>query len=56
MQAGIKGTIDEEIWDVIYYALALANVYDIDPERAIAEKEELNRQKYGDMIKFEPGY
>ena len=26
----ISGTIDEELWDVIYYALAIANIYDID--------------------------
>ena len=26
----IKGTIDEEIWDVIYYALVIANCYGID--------------------------
>ena len=31
----IKGTIDEEIWDVIYYALAIANCYDIDVESVI---------------------
>ena len=29
----IKGTIDEELWDVIYYALAIANLYDIDIEQ-----------------------
>ena len=28
----IKGTKEEEIWDVIYYALAIANCYDIDLE------------------------
>ena len=26
----IKGTIDEDLWDVIYYAIAIANIYDID--------------------------
>ena len=31
----IKGTIDEELWDVIYYALAIANCYDIDMEKQI---------------------
>ena len=29
----IKGTIDEELWDVIYYAIAIANIYDIDLEQ-----------------------
>ena len=51
----IKGTIDEEVWDVIYYAIALANCYDIDLEKAIAEKEELNRIKYGRKTGFETG-
>ena len=31
----IKGTIDEELWDVIYYAIAIANIYDIDLEQII---------------------
>lgn len=38
----IKGTIDEEIWDVIYYALAIANCYDIDVENTIKVKEKIN--------------
>ncbi|MDE5996386.1 MAG: hypothetical protein K2G56_05655 [Eubacterium sp.] len=49
----IKGTIDEEIWDVIYYALAIANCYDIDIESAIKVKEEINNQKYNTGIEFE---
>lgn len=51
----VKGTIDEEIWDVVYYAIALANCYGIDLEDAIREKEELNRTKYGSEIVFETG-
>lgn len=49
----IKGTIDEEIWDVIYYALAIANCYDIDVENEIKIKEEINNQKYNTGIVFE---
>lgn len=49
----IKGTIDEEIWDIIYYALAIANCYDIDLEKVMKEKEELNRIKYNSDIVFE---
>ena len=49
----IKGTIDEELWDVIYYAIALANCYGIDLEKAITLKERLNNEKYGDARKFE---
>ena len=49
----IKGTVDEELWDVVYYALALANCYDIDLEKIIPMKEKLNNEKYGNTIKFE---
>ena len=42
----IKGTKEEEIWDVIYYALAIANCYDIDLEKWIPVKEDLNNKKY----------
>lgn len=49
----IKGTIDEEIWDVIYYALAIANCYDIDVESVIKIKEEINNKKYNTGIIFE---
>jgi NTP pyrophosphatase (non-canonical NTP hydrolase) len=52
--AQIKGTIDEELWDVIYYALALANCYDIDLERAIKLKEDINNVKYKTGISFDP--
>ena len=51
----IKGTIDEELWDVIYYAIAIANCYDIDLESAIREKEAINRLKYSSVVTFEPG-
>ena len=49
----LKGSIDEEVWDVIYYAIALANLYDVDLESVIAEKEELNRVKYNHPVRFE---
>lgn len=42
----IKGTIEEELYDVLYYILAIANIYDIDMEECIFLKEELNRVKY----------
>ncbi len=51
----LKGTIDEELWDVIYYAIALANCYDVDLERVISEKEDMNREKYGHAIRFKSG-
>jgi len=49
----IKGTIEEELWDVMYYAIAIANCYDIDLERVIPLKEALNNEKYCDSVKFE---
>lgn len=44
---GIKGTIEEELYDVLYYVLALANVYDIDLEECFHLKEKINDKKYG---------
>ena len=41
-----KGSIEEEIYDVIYYALAIANCYDIDVTKWIFVKEQINDEKY----------
>ena len=49
----IKGTIDEELWDVIYYSLAIANLYDIDLEQVIKAKEAINQIKYPSTVLFE---
>lgn len=46
-QNNIKGTIEEELYDVLYYVLALANAYDIDIEECIHLKEKINQEKYG---------
>ena len=51
----IKGTVDEELWDVIYYALAIANIYDIDIEHVIKVKSEINESRYPSKIRFEEG-
>ncbi len=51
--APLKGTIDEELWDVMYYVIALANCYDIDLETVIKEKEAINNTKYNTGIVFE---
>jgi len=45
-QEDIRGTVDEELWDVIYYALAIANCYGIDMESVIPRKEALNNIRY----------
>jgi len=49
----IKGTIDEELCDVIYYVLAIANIYDIDIEQVIKLKSEMNESRYYSKTKFE---
>ena len=49
----VKNTIDEEIWDVIYYAIAIANIYNIDIEQVIKTKAELSQQKYPSSVVFE---
>lgn len=51
----LKGTIDEELWDVIYYVIALANCYDVDLEKVIKEKEDINNVKYNTGMVFEEG-
>jgi len=45
-----KGTIEEEIYDVIYYALSIANCYGIEMEKWIYIKEKFNDEKYGRNI------
>ena len=51
----ILGTVDEELWDVIYYALAIANIYDIDIEKVAKVKSEINEIRYPSEGKFEVG-
>lgn len=41
----IKGTIEEKLYDVLYYNLVLVNAYDINLEECFYLKEELNRKK-----------
>lgn len=38
----ITGTIDEELYDVLYYVLALANLYEVDLEKSCRLKEKIN--------------
>lgn len=54
-EADIIGTIDEELWDVIYYTLAIANLYDIDIEQVIRAKTSLSERKYPSGVRFETG-
>jgi len=50
----IEGTIEEEIWDVIYYCLVIANCYEIDMEKWIPLKEKLNNERWQNNIIFAP--
>lgn len=43
---GIRGTIEEELYDVLYYLAALANVCDIDLEECVRLKEDYNEKRY----------
>lgn len=49
----LKGTIDEELWDIIYYAMAIANIYDIDLEQVIKRKATMSEAKYPSSVVFE---
>lgn len=46
-ETSFKGSIEEELYDVLYYTLAIANLYDIDLETWIPVKERINDEKYG---------
>ena len=48
----IKGTIEEELSDVLYYVVMIANTYDIDLEECFRLKEEYNAKRYGHKIKI----
>lgn len=49
----IKGTIEEELSDVLYYVLMITNTYDIDLEDCFRMKEELNRVRYGHTLRID---
>lgn len=49
----IKGTIEEELSDVLYYVLVIANTYDIDLEECFRMKEDLNGERYGHKLKID---
>lgn len=49
----IKDTIEEELYDVLYYVACLANNFDIDLTECARLKEELNAIKYNRKSIFE---
>ena len=42
----IKGTIEEELFDIFYYIIAIANDYNIDLEEIFHIKDKINKEKY----------
>jgi NTP pyrophosphatase (non-canonical NTP hydrolase) len=45
----IKGTLEEELYDVLYYIVALSNEYDVDLETVLKLKEPVSSVKYGQL-------
>lgn len=43
----IKNTVEEELYDVLYYIICIANMYEIDLTKCAILKEKLNSEKYG---------
>lgn len=43
---GIKNTVAEELYDVLYYVLCLANLHEVDLEVTHQMKEIINNAKY----------
>lgn len=51
-EKNIRGTIEEELSDVMYYVFMIANTYNIDLEECFRLKENLNAIRYGHKIKI----
>lgn len=50
----IKGSVEEELWDVMYYTLCIANELDIDLEKWIKIKEDYNNTRYNPDATYDP--
>ena len=51
----IKGTIEEEVFDVFYYTIAIANEYGIELEKVFELKDNINKEKYEREFSLEEG-
>ena len=49
----IKGTIEEELFDIFYYIIAIANDYNIDLEEIFHMKNKINKEKYDRSFSLE---
>ena len=52
-EENIKGSIEEELSDVLYYILMVSNTYDVDLEECFKLKEDLNSIRYGYKFKID---
>lgn len=50
----LKGSMEEELYDVLYYTLMLASYNGVDMESWIPLKEELNNRRYPSGVVFDP--
>ena len=51
----IKGTIEEKVFDVFYYTIAIANEYGIELEKVFELKDKINQEKYEREFSLEEG-
>ena len=49
----IKGTIEQELFDIFYYIIAIANDYNIDLEEIFHIKDKINKEKYDRSFSLE---
>ena len=50
----LKDSVNEELFDILYYVLSFANAKGIDMETWIPIKEEINNKRYPSGIEFNP--
>lgn len=49
----LKGSVEEELFDILYYTLLMADLLDVDIEAVTREKEAMNAKKYNRPNMFE---
>lgn len=49
----IKHTVEEELYDILYYVICIANILNIDLEECMYLKEQINSKKYNRKSIFE---
>ncbi len=52
VDGSIKGTIEEELYDVLYYIATIANAYEIDLQTCYEKKEILNQARFSSQETF----